>query len=393
MLPHRYINLTREGWYYVVVLGFIIGGAILREVNLLVLLAGMMIGPLLFSWRWVALTLANLEIERRLPPRIAAGDPLVVEFAVTNRRRRLTSWAIVVSDTLVREEPAPVDPPAHAQAIVPHIRPGATSTAGYRCLITRRGRYRFGPLQLSTRFPLGLVNSTEQVNDRATLIVSPRIGRMTRKWETWVQAERTGLERTSARRGLNEGEYYGMREWRAGDSQRWIHWRTSARLNEIAVRQFEQEHDASVVLLLDLWIPPDPSDGALGNVEIVLSLAASAIVDLARRANRELAVVVHSQNPDVWTAPPGIAAAESLLERLAVVAPAERDRLADSVAAALQTVGPTTRLIVFSTRTVDIETLTAGAAWSSDPRSASVLSQLVWIDVTQEDLASLLVLD
>src|SRR5688572_32528649 len=98
MFPRRYISLTREGVYYVVVLAFIIGGAVLREVNLLVLLAGMMIGPLLFSWRWAALSLANLSVERRLPPTIAAGDPLIVDFEVFNHRRRLTSYAVVVTD-------------------------------------------------------------------------------------------------------------------------------------------------------------------------------------------------------------------------------------------------------------------------------------------------------
>src|SRR5690606_31625150 len=75
MPSFRYITLTREGVYYVIVLAFIIGGAVLREVNLLVILAGLMIGPLLFSWRWAAVSLANLSVERRLPRSTAAGDP------------------------------------------------------------------------------------------------------------------------------------------------------------------------------------------------------------------------------------------------------------------------------------------------------------------------------
>ena len=91
--PSRYILLTREGWYYVLVLGFIIGGAILREVNLLVLLAGMMLGPLLFSWRWVATTIGGLSCERHLPRTTSAGEPLVVELEIANERRRLTSFA------------------------------------------------------------------------------------------------------------------------------------------------------------------------------------------------------------------------------------------------------------------------------------------------------------
>ena len=59
--------LTREGWYYLAVLAFIIGGAVLRSVNLLVILAGMMIAPLLFNWRLVMASLMGLSIRRKLP--------------------------------------------------------------------------------------------------------------------------------------------------------------------------------------------------------------------------------------------------------------------------------------------------------------------------------------
>jgi uncharacterized protein (DUF58 family) len=79
-------------------------------------------------------------------------------------------------------------------------------------LITRRGRYRFGPLRLSTRFPLGLVQAGQRLKIEDTLIVTPRLGRLTRRWQQWIEAERTGTQRSSPRRGLSEGEYYGIRE-------------------------------------------------------------------------------------------------------------------------------------------------------------------------------------
>ena len=44
MKPQRQTTLCREGWYYLLVLGLIFGGAMLREVNLLLVLAGMLPG-------------------------------------------------------------------------------------------------------------------------------------------------------------------------------------------------------------------------------------------------------------------------------------------------------------------------------------------------------------
>lgn len=393
MLTRRYISLTREGVYYVVVLAFIVGGAVLREVNLLVLLAGMMIGPLLFSWRWAALSLANLSVVRRIPSTLAAGAPLVVELELTNHRRRITSYAIAITDTLTRIEPRAIDPPAHPQAIVPAARPESSATTSYRCMITRRGRYRFGPLKLSTRFPLGLVSSQEPLECDGELIVCPRIGRLTRKWEQWIDADRAGSQRNSPRRGLTEGEYYGMREWRAGDSPRWIHWRTSARLSNLAVKQFEEQRNGDLAVLLDLWHPPQPSDGALGNVEVAVSLAATAVVDLCRRGNNKLTVAVHAGGCEQWSAPASNAFAKDVLERLAVVSGSSEDALPQAIEEVLQVLPTGTRLIVFSTRNLDIGELIEQLEGKGGPRQQTALSRAIWVDVTREDLPGLFTLD
>ena len=72
------VGICREGWYFIVVLAFIAAGAILREVNLLFVLAGLMMGPLLVNWRMAVVTLRDLRWSRKLPESIAAGDTLRV---------------------------------------------------------------------------------------------------------------------------------------------------------------------------------------------------------------------------------------------------------------------------------------------------------------------------
>ena len=94
--------LTREGWYYLAVLAFIIGGAVLRSINLLVVLAGMMIGPLLFNWRLVMASLMGLAVRRQLPAQVVAGDLLTVEITLENTRWWLSSWLVVVEDWVFR---------------------------------------------------------------------------------------------------------------------------------------------------------------------------------------------------------------------------------------------------------------------------------------------------
>ena len=62
MLKKARIRITAQGVYYVLVMLFILGGAIIREVNMLVLLAGMLIGPVLLHWRVVRTPQERIEL-------------------------------------------------------------------------------------------------------------------------------------------------------------------------------------------------------------------------------------------------------------------------------------------------------------------------------------------
>ena len=73
-----------EGWYYLLVLAFIVGGAMMREINLLLFVAGILIGPLAISWRLVNRVLQQLDVIHKLPTGIGAGEMLVAEVAIPN---------------------------------------------------------------------------------------------------------------------------------------------------------------------------------------------------------------------------------------------------------------------------------------------------------------------
>jgi hypothetical protein len=81
------------------------------------------------------------------------------------------------------------------------------------------------------------------------------------------------------------------------------------------------------------------------------------------------------------------------LERLAVVSHTEEDRLPIALRELLESSPPGTRLIIFSTRTIDIEQLMAELDASSTARSQVAVARSLWVDVTREDLGALFVLD
>src|SRR6185295_19477883 len=95
---------------------------------------------------------------------------------------------------------------------------------------------------------------------------------------------------TGARRwaGVQDGDFYGLREWRAGDARNRIHWRTSARRRSLTVRQYERRHDACLLVIVELWEPDKPTDADRLRTEAVASFAATVFAEACREGTRTI---------------------------------------------------------------------------------------------------------
>ena len=73
------LSVGAEGWYYAVVMVLVLAGALLREINLLMLLAGLMAGPLLFNLLLALSRCAKLKLRgpchRRFMPATRGWSP------------------------------------------------------------------------------------------------------------------------------------------------------------------------------------------------------------------------------------------------------------------------------------------------------------------------------
>ena len=97
-------------------------------------------------------------------------------------------------------------------------------------------------------------------------------------------------EASEAKRGrrhdrtARQQEYHGLRDYRPGDSPRWIHWRTTARVGEPMVKEFEQQTEQDLAVLLDPWLPragatPEQREA----VEDAIRFAATVCLEACRR--------------------------------------------------------------------------------------------------------------
>lgn len=304
------------GILFILLVGSMVGRGSPTASNMLLLAFGMMAGPFVVNGTITFSMLRNAVARRKLPRHAVAGEPLTVEVRLDNFSRFFSSWMMTVRD-IIR------GPGGEWSGASLFTRIGRRSSREslYQLVLGRRGKYRFGPLQVMSRFPMGLVERAVVLEDYADLIVYPRIGRVIRT-EADNRAQQADLvHQPLARRGAHDDEYHALREFRPGDSARAIHWKTSARRSELMVREFEQQRRTDLTLFVDAGLPASPTSLDRQKLELAFSVAATMLVDQTRHAtDSTLTLVLISATPQVRS---GLAMTTTLDEMLTTLALAE----------------------------------------------------------------------
>lgn len=384
MARKRATRLSPEGLAYLGVLSVVLTAALIRDINLLLALFSILAGLAVLNWRLAVVTLRGLTLARQAPGRVTAGEPFEVDLVATSRQRRGGSWVVRITDRLERIEPADSGRVTALEAgvLLPRIPAGQSVQAGYRARITARGRYRLGPLTARTRFPLGLVERSASDEAGQTLLVLPRLGRLTQHWQRRQREAAVGARETERQLGTHEGEFHGLRDWRSGDSRRWIHWRTSARQNTLMVRQYEKQRHQDLTLLVELWQARGAGDAERRRVELAVSLAATIIYEMGRRGGGQLTLGVAAGEQSLVRGSASMALVGSVLESLAVAAPTARDLLPRLLTDATEDLRRATNTVIVSTRAVNLSDTERFAEVWNDPWKRPWLSGILCLDLS-----------
>jgi uncharacterized protein (DUF58 family) len=261
--PRRRLRLTREGRYFLFITLAIGLAAVNTGNNLLYLLLGWLLSVIVASGAMSDMSLRGLRVHRRAPPRVHAGRPFVMELAVDNTKRRLSAFSIEVEELV---DGRPVD----KRCYFLKIPPGTTQRASYRHTFLRRGLHRLDGFRVRSKYPFGLFVKSRDIDAPGELLVYPEVRPMR---PPAPRAHRLG-ETTTTRAGRH-GEFFALREYRAGDDRRAIHWRSTARRGALMVREFEQEAQRRATVLIDNALPVDADDAADDALEEAITIAAS----------------------------------------------------------------------------------------------------------------------
>lgn len=238
--------------------------------NLLYLLLGAALGFIALSGWLSEQSLRRVSITRRVPRGATVGRATRVLYVLSNRKRRMSSFALEITE---RELPG-------ARAFVVEVPPNGSATARLEIVFHRRGRYSVDELTLATSYPFGFFTKSRDLASLGSFLVWPRHDLPLREPRTaGLRARRRGSASAPALGG-GRGEFRGLRDYRSGDDPRDVHWPSSARAGEPVVRDFERD-DSDVI-----WICLDPDSSAGDRGERAVEIAASLAAGAARRGRR-----------------------------------------------------------------------------------------------------------
>ncbi|MEV4514335.1 DUF58 domain-containing protein [Dactylosporangium sp. NPDC049525] len=194
--------------------------------------AGVLFGFAYVWWR------PRLTVARAVDPdRVMRGESSTVTLTVGNSSR-LRGATLIAHD---RCGPAAVPVP------LLRLKAGGTTTASYPVPTARRGVVEIGPLRVVRRDPLGLLTLARGYGGVSKVWVYPTVHHLT--------AVPTGVMRSLDGRvdRVPHGSitFDTLREYVVGDELRHVHWRTTARVGELMVREHLDTSLPRLVVLLD----------------------------------------------------------------------------------------------------------------------------------------------
>ncbi len=206
------------------------------------------------AWRKAAPTLT-----RRVPAAFAIGveRPITLALSVAGTQR----WRIKLHDhadpsLLTRDLPRATE-----------LSGGTTTEITYAVTPSRRGHVTFAPADISLRSTLGLLDMLGTLGTTDTRRVYPDFAQVARY--AWLAGDRRLAEigiKTYQQRG--EGtDFKQLAEYRTGDAVRHIDWKATLRFEKPIVRQFQNERDQCVLLLIDCGrrMRADDRQGGIGS--------------------------------------------------------------------------------------------------------------------------------
>ena len=287
---------------------------------------------------------------RRLTPFLQVGDTLEEQVTLRNLH-----W---FPKLLLEAEHQTTPFGANGRVLTLWPYRSSTWTSSKHC--ERRGVYRYGRLQVTSRDPLGLFNRTLDLGEEQTALIYPATvdlpGFFVPAGQGWTEGLVRGNTFTPSPVAAS------VREYVPGDSVGHIHWRSTARAGKLMVKELEREPSGpadAIWVLLDLDERVQAGEGTESSAEYSVTIAAS----VAKRfldTGRSVGLVASGQDRQIIRPEAGMGQIGRVLEALATVEPGLAGTVEDAAVAMTQELSRGASVVIVSSAPVQDVAAAAG---------------------------------
>ena len=263
---------------------------------------------LLIAYVWSRASLVAVAFERTLDTdRVFAGDMVRERFRLTNRSRIPKNWIAIRDHSSM---------PGYDPSRSVRIASGGVTAFTSNIRAEHRGRFRLGPVVLTSGDAFGLFDSHRSIDQTHELIAYPKLVDLPDR--SAIAGVLSGATRRTPGRVVASPMIRSVRQYVTGDPLNHIAWRSSARHGSLLVKEFDPDPVSDEWILLDL--SGSSSRVIRAATEYGVSLAASFALEWLDMG-RDVGLLVNRTIPAVIDADAGDRQRLKILETLAVVEP------------------------------------------------------------------------
>lgn len=240
------------------------------------------------------------------------------------------------------------------------LAPSTATSFSYRLRPNARGDAWFQGVQLRLHSPLRLWGQSRIAGEPQRVRVYPNFAPLT-KFALFSAEQASRLVGAHLKRRRGEGtDFHQMREYRVGDSLRQIDWKATARSRKLVSREYQEEKNQQLVMMIDTGRRMLAREDELGHFDHVLN--ASLVVSYLGLRQGDAVGLLASGGDRRWVAPQrGMAAIDTLLRASYDLQPqaVATDYLAAATELSLRQRRRSLVMLVTNVRDEDIEDLLA----------------------------------
>jgi uncharacterized protein (DUF58 family) len=212
-----------------------------------------------------ALRLVTPSAARQVPGSLALGVPTEVALRLHNASR------LALDCELHDHYPASIEAEGLPRRLA--LAAGQWGELRYQARPIARGEARFGATELRIFSPLKLFQIRRFSGQSSPIRVYPNFRALARYTLLATDNRLSQIGVLQVRRRGEGMEFHQLREYRQGDSQRAIDWKATSRVARLVSREYEDEKDQRVLLVLDCGRRMAAKDGELSHFDHTLNAA------------------------------------------------------------------------------------------------------------------------